>query len=189
MKIIKKNKGLTLIELIVVLGLIGIIMTPVYSILINNLKTFDRQNVELELQYQSQNAMYYLIDKNMQASGLKQLNDVKISADTCSWKDEVEVTIERNKKFAFEIGNISEDIEPEDNIFELKSTTDKLFNNFNGSTSPTTEVGNYIKQIKLSAINGTLGNTDGIEVEVKVEKDGQYKIVNNKLYFRNNSNN
>ncbi|EOD01523.1 PilW family protein [Caldisalinibacter kiritimatiensis] len=179
----KYNKGLTLIELIVVIGLIGITIIPVYSFLINNLKNFDRQNVELELQYQAQNAMYYLIDKNMEAKGLKKLNGKMKNEGT--WKDEVQKIIEKDEVFAFEIRETEEELQDEDSIYELKSDTNKLFFNLNSSKSPSTEVGNNISNIKFTAIKGTLGDTNGIEIELTVSKDGYSKTIKNTLYFRN----
>lgn len=59
----KDKRGFTLIELIVVLGLAGIVMSVVMSFFIANYKSYQTINTESEVQYQSQYIINYMTNK------------------------------------------------------------------------------------------------------------------------------
>lgn len=63
----KNNKGFTLIELIVVLGLSGIVISIVISFFIANYKSYETINTESEVQYQSQFIINYITNKILEA--------------------------------------------------------------------------------------------------------------------------
>lgn len=63
----KNNKGFTLIELIVVLGLTAIVIAVVMSFFIANFKSYETINTESELQYQSQYIINFMTNKILEA--------------------------------------------------------------------------------------------------------------------------
>lgn len=65
------NKGFTLLELLIVLGIVGIITTAIFSFFLSNLKTFHRANDQIEAQYNAQNAMNKLVDYIIEAEGIE----------------------------------------------------------------------------------------------------------------------
>lgn len=67
MKQIKDKKGFTLIELIVVLGLAGIVISVVMSFFISNYRSYETINTESELQYQSQYIINFMTNKILEA--------------------------------------------------------------------------------------------------------------------------
>lgn len=74
-----KNKGVTLVELIVILGLIGIIITPVFTLLISNLKTYNRLETQLELSYEAQKISKYLLDNTIESNSIDVVNSFKLT--------------------------------------------------------------------------------------------------------------
>ncbi len=65
----KNNKGFTLIELIVVLGLTAVVIAVVMSFFIANFKSYETINTESELQYQSQYIINFMTNKILEAEG------------------------------------------------------------------------------------------------------------------------
>lgn len=63
----KDKRGFTLIELIVVLGLAGVVMSVVMSFFIANYKSYETINTESEVQYQSQFIINYMTNKILEA--------------------------------------------------------------------------------------------------------------------------
>lgn len=69
--LMKDNKGFTLIELIVILGLATIVMGTVMSFFIANYRSYNRLNTESDLQYQSQQIINFMTDKILEAKEYK----------------------------------------------------------------------------------------------------------------------
>ncbi len=67
----KNNKGFTLIELVVVLGLAGIVMSVVMSFFITNYKSYETINTESEVQYQSQYIINFMTNKILAAESFE----------------------------------------------------------------------------------------------------------------------
>lgn len=67
----RDNRGFTLIELMVVLGLAGIVISVVMSFLIANYKSYQVINTESEVQYQSQYIINYITNKILEAEAFE----------------------------------------------------------------------------------------------------------------------
>ena len=77
----KDNKGFTLIELIVILGLATIVMGAVMSFFIANYRSYNRLNTESELQYQSQYIINFMTDKILEAEKYEEDGKYKFYVD------------------------------------------------------------------------------------------------------------
>lgn len=63
----RQQRGFTLVELLVTLGLAGIIITVVMSFFIMNMRSYNTINTETEVQYQSQSAINFMTNKILEA--------------------------------------------------------------------------------------------------------------------------
>lgn len=77
----KDQKGFTLIELIVILGLATIVMGAVMSFFIANYRSYNRLNTESELQYQSQYIINFMTDKILAAEKYEEDGKYKFYVD------------------------------------------------------------------------------------------------------------
>lgn len=73
----KSIKGFTLIELIVTLGLAGIILTVVMSFFISNYRSYETINTKSEVQYQSQYIINYMTNVILEAEKYEGLGTFK----------------------------------------------------------------------------------------------------------------
>lgn len=87
----KNNRGFTLIELIVTLGLVGIIISIVMSFLMVNLKSYETISIQSKLQYQSQYMINFMTNKVLEAEEFEGTTDNIIT-----------FTRDGDKKFSFE---------------------------------------------------------------------------------------
>ncbi len=113
----KNNKGFTLIELIVVLGLAGIVMSVVMSFFITNYKSYETINTESEVQYQSQYIINFMTNKILAAESFNKTGN----------------------KFIFEYaGEITATFELDEENNKIKYTYD---------TEPPVDIGKYVKKL------------------------------------------
>lgn len=73
----KSIKGFTLIELVVTLGLAGIILTVVMSFFISNYRSYETINTKSEVQYQSQYIINYMTNVILEAEKYEGLGTFK----------------------------------------------------------------------------------------------------------------
>lgn len=71
----KSTKGFTLIELIITLGLAGIIITVVMSFFTTNMRSYETISTTSELQYESQHILNFMNDKILEAKEFDDVND------------------------------------------------------------------------------------------------------------------
>ncbi|WP_176461842.1 PilW family protein [Anaeromicrobium sediminis] len=64
------NKGLTLVEVLIAMGIMGIVMTSIFSFFIPNLKTFNRTDNHIQAQNNAQTAMNRIVDDIIGGQGV-----------------------------------------------------------------------------------------------------------------------
>jgi len=132
----KRQKGFTLVELLVTLGLAGIIISLVMSFFIANIKSYQTINTNAELQYQSQYIINYMTNKLLEANGIKSVNGDKEESGTQVINDityfhgseQLKFKVDSNKKIIF--FDSTNNIELGSNVFSLKMSpipNDKQF--------------------------------------------------------------
>lgn len=159
----KNNKGVTLVELIIILSLIGIIITPIFSFLISNLKAFNREDIELELSYQAESVLNRIVNESIV---FKRINDIKGN-------------VSQNKINATEISFV--DYNNNVKIFKLINNSLK-YNNV--------EIGKYIEDFYIELIpkNTDIKNADeakGLKCTIKFKKDNIENEVSTQIFLRN----
>lgn len=67
----KNNKGISLIELVVAIGIMSIVMLIITEMLVNATRFFERQSSNVELQNEAQIVTNYLTEAIMEANGME----------------------------------------------------------------------------------------------------------------------
>lgn len=166
------KKGFMLVELLISLSFLAIILLLIFSLYFTNVKSFNREDVVLELQYQAQVAINYFLETAMKSEGIIEIRDIN-NSDYLKGNDDISI-----RKVIFKTGNIG-------NIFEVKYN--KLFTGNGTSGSATTEVATYVKAINLKPlpIGKNFSNANGLEITIILEKDNITESYNTKVFFRN----
>lgn len=162
MKKYNNRKGITLIELVIALGLIGVISGLVFSFFFSNKKTLDRVEIKSDLQYEAKIIMDELSVYAMQAVNGKIANDsgneVKISFDIL---EDGSVKSERII-FTFKEDNVILSEEGTSSIVELCKT----------------------EEVKVN-VESAVTDKQGIKVKLILEKEDISYSVEDSFMFRN----
>lgn len=160
MKIIKDKKGFTLIELIVVLGLAGIVISVVMSFFIANYRSYEAINTESELQYQSQYIINFITNKILEAEKYKG------EEDNADGTVKEAFFYDNSKELTFQV--ISEQL---------------VINDGDGEVS----IGDSIKSFDILPNPASLTPEEAKEVLItlKLEKSGQKVEAEQTVYMRN----
>lgn len=68
------KKGFTMVELVIVIAIMGVVFTAISAFLINNLKTFNRAENQIDAQYNAQVAMNQIVDNIMESQCIVSIN-------------------------------------------------------------------------------------------------------------------
>lgn len=174
MKLFKGNcKGLTLVELILTISIMGIVMAAIFSFLIFNVKAYYRADAQIQAQQQTYTAMNVIVEKVIAAKKVVE-SDPSISNDV----DYYDI-----KKVVFKLsdGNYIRFDHKIDNklYYGIDSNKDSITTN---------EYASNIKEfkIKLNGFDGSNYNScDGISIRIKSKVDESEVEVENEVYFRN----
>ncbi|WP_026894113.1 PilW family protein [Clostridiisalibacter paucivorans] len=171
------NSGLTLVELILTLGLSAILISIIWSFFINNIKAFNINETELELQYNAQVAMDKIAKEVRESIAISEIvdkdgNDIIYS----SKKEDVKRVIFRCNEHAME----------KHHIFENK-LGDRLFYGIGMDKSSYIEIANNISHLYIEPISygKCFKDTNGINIELELDKDGYKKVLESSIFFRN----
>ncbi len=161
----KRQKGFTLVELLVTLGLAGIIISTVMSFFIANIKNYQTINTTAELQYQSQYIVNYITNKFLEANNIISVND---NVDESGKKDISTVT--------FKIGS---------EVLKFKVDADKKII-YVDKDSNNIELGSNVLNLSMSPIpDGKFTDANGLEIEL-ILKDGKQQYIANQTVFMRN---
>jgi len=164
----RHQKGFTLVELLVTLGLAGIIMSLVMSFFIMNIKNYEAINIQSELQYQSQYIINFMTNKILEA---EKINTVNYNPDESGEKTDIE-------EISFNHGL---------DVFAFVINGDKDMKFVESSSVPTTET-DLGKNVKLNVKpipNGDFKDANGLEIELILKKGKQEFPIKQTVYMRN----
>lgn len=158
------EKGVTLIELILVISLITIIITPIFSFFIMNFKTFNKEDKKIELSYESQTALESIMEKAIVSKGVKYYtqSDGKMTIEFSG--------LEKTEKFS------------------LSNNT--LYYYYGSNNSTKLPIANYIDNIIIEALQEgkDIEEANAINIVLKLSKDDIKYETESSVLFRNNSN-
>ncbi|MTI48210.1 PilW family protein [Sporosalibacterium faouarense] len=184
MKKIKSNlmlsdQGITLIELLVTLAIVGIVLTMVTSFFIANLNNFNRAEDELDLQYEAQATMNYITEIAIQSRSIVSLEDSEgVNQLSYDGNDKIELG-----EIAFDFEYIDDETDNEsirDESFRLDLDNRVLIHDGK-------EVGRYINNVKVNPIpSGTeFSKARGLNIVIEMSEDNNTKRIESQVYFRN----
>lgn len=161
----KNNNGFTLVELLVTLGLAGIIISIVMSFFISNIKSYQMINTQSELQYQSQFIVNYMTNKFLEANDIISVNG---DVDESGTKD---ISI-----IAFKLGS---------DILKFEVDINKKII-FVDKNSNRTELGSNVSNLIMTPIpNGKFSDASGLEIKLILEDSKQKYTATQTVYMRN----
>ncbi|MCY6484586.1 prepilin-type N-terminal cleavage/methylation domain-containing protein [Clostridium aestuarii] len=161
-----KNKGYTLLELLIVLGIMGMVMIPVSSFFFSNYRTLNEISGELDLQREGEKAINSIVNEAVSSKGIKQIN--VYTSDGDEFINDITFTALNNSEIKFSV---------ESNQLYCKK----------GSSTKQAKAKN-VKHIKIEYKAAKIDEAKGISIIVYLETGKNNKVskkVKGEVYFRN----
>lgn len=175
------NKGFTLIEILVALGLSSLIISLVISFFIINLKNYKKINNEIELQFQAQYIFNFMTDKIMESKNISLVrkDDLNLYSLTYIRPEETEIVI---NKISFKYGESSS----ENYVFHLVNNNIR-YGRGDKDIKPTVELGSFVKYMYITLLRKeSFGYAKVIKIKLVLEKDDETYEASQVAYMRNN---
>ncbi|WP_459195416.1 PilW family protein [Wukongibacter baidiensis] len=168
MKFLRNNRGFTMVELVVVMAIMGIVFITISSFLINNIKTFNRAEDQVEAQHNIQIAMNEIVDNIMEARGI--VEPIK----TYSGGSVKEIIFEINESSYLQYD------------FDNGSKTLSRGKGVNKASITTSEYAKHIEEFDVTKILDDQNTVIGVEITITTElNDSDITLNRNQVYFRN----
>jgi prepilin-type N-terminal cleavage/methylation domain-containing protein len=155
------KKGVTLIELMVVVALIAVILLPISTFLINNYKVFNKGEKQIDSQRSAQYAMNLLIARAMEAKSM-----------------DLEKESSGNIRFAFNLEGSKKW------MFYYNSDAGILFGNRSSSNTDPTQLQALAENIS-SLGAAKIGGNKGVQFTLESKYGGELVKITNEAVFRN----
>ncbi|WMJ80845.1 prepilin-type N-terminal cleavage/methylation domain-containing protein [Clostridium sp. MB40-C1] len=172
------KKGITLIELIIVIALIGIILIPISNFFLTSYSSLHKVDKEIELQSQGEEALEKFVKISMISSGIQSIkkhNEELKSQKKCISVDRI---VLKNSSSSSEVDDYD--------VFQLLDN--KLWYGRGEKDLDATKIGKVIgKNIYSIDIEGTkdLKEAEGIYIVINLSYKNVKSAVESKVYFRN----
>lgn len=173
----KNTKGFTLIELIVVLGLSGIVISVVMSFFIANYKSYETINTDTELQYQSQYIINFMTNKILEANQIVSVNK----------NSDIDLKTEKEINFiSFQYGKDTT------KCYNFKVENNQLYygdDDIDGAAS--SAIGGSFDELKLKITpldnDTSFKYTNSIKIALKLKKRNNEYNAEQIIYMRNSN--
>lgn len=188
LKHLKNQRGVTLVELLVVMAIMGIISTAIYNFLFVNYKIYKVEDNRMNIQHWGQMAINSFSEDFMEASEVLEINDDEFIKFKIEY-DEKENPEKVNKTITYSLRN---DLETK--LKRLDRTEEKKENNVDKNY--TSQVAYYIEGVEMIAydLNGNemmivndsnKGNISEIQIIFNMKKDTEEKTYSTRVKMRN----
>ncbi len=183
---LKNKKGFTLVELLLALGIMGIVLSAIFTFFIFNYKSFVRGENQVEAQYQSQIAMNELIENIMDAEKIA-VADLENKVDG---KYPVKILVFK----------ISDDDEDMDTYIKFEYKNQKLYKTNKVKINSTDSIESRYKEDIFTTNQYAVGirnfqielqeaedykESKGIKVFITININNEEIHLKNQVYFRN----
>lgn len=173
------NRGVTLIELIVTIGISSIVLSLVLGVFFTGTKLYKYVNDSIEIQQQGHFIMDFIVARAMPSSDINNVLDSN-NISHYSKNDKIEVKeiefndaiLEKQEKHIFSI--------QQDDKVEGKSIR------YGKSKTAKVELGNYINKMQVSPLpkESTYEYARGLEFNIELKKGDASIEVIKEIYFR-----
>lgn len=172
----EKQKGFTLSEVLISIGLFSIIFSLIMSMLIINFKNYKSINDDTELQFQAQYILNFMSNKIMGSKYIEQVRENTISHLKKS--DEQKIN-----KISFRYGYDA------NNCYNFENKNNKIFyGNGSASSGANAELGSYVSEMFVCPIpdNIIFENAEVVKIRLVLLKDNRSYQAEQTIFMRNN---
>ncbi len=174
-----RNKGFTMLELLVSLGISSLVVGLILSFFTIDYRLYKSVRNDTELQFQANYILDFISEKVIDSSCMtlaKNYTDIYSMTTVRSTGREYPIN-----KVAFKYGSDSENY-----VFHIVNTIARYGKGVKDMT-PTVEFGNYVKGMYLSVLRDeSFQNTKVVKLRIIMEKGGQQYEASQTVYMRNN---
>lgn len=172
------KKGITLVELLIALALLGTVMMVVSNFFFLNYKALNRESNEIDFQREAHAALNFIVKEAIVSKGIKEVyvnNNQEL--DISRLKNAANIS-----KLILEGGNTSEErgFKVIDNGEEKQLY---FYTSINNRETSSIEVSSSIKSFDITS-DRELKNASNIRVRIALTK-GRNPIIESQVYFRN----
>lgn len=179
----KQRTGFTLIELLVTLGILGLMITALFSFFIGNVDFFKTTSDNIDIQQHGQFCMNYIVDEIIVTRDIKSnipLNESNYSVDK-----------KNIKSILFKITSDEQLLELEEGLFYnytgFKYDNDCVYQIFyldNKKIDKEFSIANYVNDINYEFIF-IENKITGVRINLTLIKGNKQKNIENQVKFRN----
>jgi prepilin-type N-terminal cleavage/methylation domain-containing protein len=174
-----KNKGFSLVELLVSLGISSIIIGLIFSFFIINFKGYKSVRNDFEMQFQAQYILNFMAGRIVDSNSVSfaRVNTQNYSM-TAVRSAGAEYPIH---KISFKYGSESENY-----VFHIINNTIR-YGKGEKEMNPTVELGNYVDEMYVSLFKDeSFQDAKAVKLKLVMKKDGQLHEAFQAVYMRNN---
>lgn len=175
-----KNKGFTIIELLMALCLASVVVGLIFSLFTVSYRSYKSIRNNLELQFQSQYILNYMADRIMNSNSISL---VRVEGSIYS------MTYVRNagteypiNKISFKFGNNSD----ENYVFHIVNG-DIQYTTGEKDANPAAELGKFVDSMYISLLkDGSFRDANAVVIKIVMKKDGLMYEAFQTVHMRNN---
>lgn len=170
----KIKKGFTLLEILIVLSIMGIVATSVYTFFFNNYKILNNTSIELDLQSEGQKVIDFIINKSMEASAIV---EVYVNNDNIN-----------NKITSLTVDNVTRLVlkrsDGKFRVFQVEGEGEEKKLYYIDDAEASQEVAKNIDFIDISS-DTSLQDTNTINITLNLKLKNVPKVIESQVNLRN----
>lgn len=174
-----KNKGFTIIELLVSLGISSIVVGLIFSFFILNYKGYKSVRNDSEMHFQAQYILNFMSGRIIDSNSM---SFARMNTDSYSMTAVRSVGTEYPvDKVSFKYGSGDENY-----VFHIINNSIR-YGKGDKEMNPTVELGNYVDRMYLLVLRDeSFQNTKAVKLKLVMKKGGQMYEAFQAVYMRNN---